>query len=59
MDKVILDSECECHKGQGIILLGDGEICYGCWLEQFDYCPLCGKKWDDPEECKKGEIINE
>ena len=50
-DKVIFNSECERHKGSGIVWLGDEEICYGCYCEQFEYCPLCGKKFDDPEEC--------
>ncbi len=54
--KIFLDSECTKHKGSGVVLLGDNEMCYGCWLEQFDNCPLCGKTWDDPTECKKGEI---
>ena len=50
---------CDKHPGSGEIILGDGEICYGCYCEQFEYCPLCGRKWDDPLECKKGEIATE
>ena len=48
--------ECEKHKGQGTVWNGDLEMCYGCYCERFDYCPLCGYKWDDPRECRKGEI---
>ena len=58
MTPIILNSECEHHKGQGIILTGDRERCYGCYCERFDYCPLCGKSWDDPTECKRGEEID-
>lgn len=48
-------TECDKHKESGVVWLGDRERCYGCYCERFDYCPLCGKKWDDPEECKLGE----
>lgn len=51
-------SECEKHKGAGTVFLSDGtERCYGCYCEQFDYCPLCGCAWDDPRECKVGERL--
>ena len=49
--------ECKRHPNSGTIWLGDKACCYGCYLEQFDYCPLCARKWDDPEECKKGEEV--
>jgi len=39
---------CEKHPDDGIIILnGDIEMCYGCWCEQFEYCPLCGKSWEE------------
>ena len=39
---------CEKHPKEGIIIISSGEqMCYGCWLEQFDYCPLCGKPWNN------------
>lgn len=37
--------QCEKHPGQGTVILSDGtEVCYGCYCEQFDYCPRCGKE---------------
>ena len=51
---------CERHEKEGTIILSDGRMrCYGCYCEQFDYCPLCGYKWDDPRECKVGETPEE
>jgi len=48
--------ECEQHKGMGAIILSNGtEWCYGCYSEQWEYCPICGYKWDHPKECKNGE----
>ena len=48
---------CERHPNDGVVWLGDNEICYGCYCEQFEYCPLCGRKWEKhpPEEvdCRK------
>ena len=55
---------CEKHPNDGIVWLGDNEICYGCYCEQFEYCPKCGRKWDDPLECHRtaeshrGGLIN-
>lgn len=47
---------CEKHpNNSGIIWLGNMEICYDCYCEQYEYCPLCGRKWDDPLECKMGD----
>jgi len=47
------------HPGSGTVWIGDSKICYGCWCEQFEYCPLCNKKWGDPLECRKGELGEE
>ena len=45
---------CETHPNSGVVWLGDTDICYGCYCEQFAYCPLCGRKW---VECSCSEIV--
>jgi len=47
--------ECERHPKAGIIWIGNAEMCYGCWVEHFDYCPICGKAWEEHSdtECRK------
>jgi hypothetical protein len=48
MNQQFLDTTIECpkHKGQGEIWLDTESMCYGCWLEQFETCPLCGEPWN-------------
>ena len=39
---------CDKHPDSGTVILTDGTVvCYGCYQEQFMYCPLCGKIWDE------------
>ena len=59
-DKKWEGMSCEKHPNTGTIILSDGdERCYGCYLEQFERCPLCGYEWEDPRECRKGEDVSE
>ena len=48
---------CKRHPNSGTIWLGDKAYCYGCYCEQFDYCPLCGVDWEhhppEGEDCRK------
>jgi len=55
---------CEKHPGGGTIIISSGEqMCYGCWLEQFDYCPLCGRHWNnhppDGIDCRTMEEVKD
>ncbi len=59
------EMECERHPNSGVVLLGDEEMCYGCYFEYFSYCPLCGRDWEhhsDNIDCREigegGEMVN-
>ncbi len=61
-----MTEECNRHFGIGIIIIQDDppiEMCYGCWVEQFTLCPLCGKAWDnhpgEEVECRKENNMGE
>ena len=34
------EMSCKRHPESGIVSLGDIDVCYGCYCEQFEYCPL-------------------
>ena len=37
---------CERHPNSGVVIVGTGIVCYGCFVEPSPFCPLCGQLWE-------------